>query len=230
VVVLERSDGSRIEYTYDANGCVVRKARIAGGRRDEWQYGWDSRQRLTSMVAPNGAVWRYRYDATSRRLEKLSPVGESWRYVWRGQDMADVLYRPTAEAESVLVERYLHEPGGTCPLLRQDASGAVHYILPDQNDSPSEEVVQGGGSLSWQAGKGTSPRSGRRRAVSGAVVRRRERPALQSVPVLRPRHGAVPQPRPPRPLRWAKPHNLQSVASPHVRSARPDLRTERGGF
>ena len=37
-----------------------------------------------------------------------------------------------------LAETYVHEPGGTCPILRDD--GEVHFILPDQNDSPSEEV------------------------------------------------------------------------------------------
>jgi RHS repeat-associated protein len=100
------------------------------------------------MTAPNGAVWKYRYDATARRIEKHSPTGESWRYVWRGQDMADVLH------EGALVESYVHEPGGTCPLLRQDETGA-HYILPDQNDGPSEEVSAAGGALGWQARKGT---------------------------------------------------------------------------
>ncbi len=153
-VSLDRTDGVRIELEYDANGCVVRKTRLVGGRVDTWRYAWDSRQRMTAMTAPNGVVWNYRYDATARRIEKVSPTGESWRYVWRGQDMADVLHRASSEGEAVLVESYVHEPGGTCPLLRQDETG-VHYILPDQNDSPSEEVSAAGGAPGWQARKGT---------------------------------------------------------------------------
>ncbi len=148
VVSLDKTDGTRVELEYDANGCVVTKTKLRGPQRETWRFGWDSRQRMTSMMRPDGAVWRYRYDATARRIEKQSPTGETWRYVWRGQDMADVLH------DGALVEGYLHEPGGTCPLLRQDETG-VHYILPDQNDGPSEEVDGVSGAVGWQATKGT---------------------------------------------------------------------------
>lgn len=51
-----------------------------------------------------------------------------------------------------LAETYIHEPGGTCPLLRDD--GTVHYILPDRLDAPSEEIGTTG-ELEWVSEKGT---------------------------------------------------------------------------
>jgi len=45
-------------------------------------------------------------------------------------------------------------PGGTCPILRATADGDVWFILPDQNDAPSEEVSPSG-ELAWTARKGT---------------------------------------------------------------------------
>ena len=61
--------------------------------------------------------------------------------------------------DGALVEGYLHEPGGTCPLLRQDETG-VHYILPDQNDGPSEEVDGAAARLGGKPRRARGPRGG----------------------------------------------------------------------
>jgi RHS repeat-associated protein len=145
VVVLSRADG-RTELTYDANGQVVAKTLFRGNERTTWTYGWNARGELVTVTTPNGKVWTYRYDGAGRRIEKRSPTGDKWRYVWMG---AVVLHTLKNDA---LAETYLHEPGGTCPILRDN--GAVHFILPDQNDSPSEEV-SADGNLEWTAQKGT---------------------------------------------------------------------------
>jgi YD repeat-containing protein len=95
-----------------------------------------------TFTTPNGKVWTYRYDGAGRRIEKRSPTGDTWRYVWMGAVLMHTL------KNDELAETYVHEPGGTCPILRDD--GAVHFILPDQNDSPSEEVGADG-KLEWTA-------------------------------------------------------------------------------
>jgi len=145
VVVVSRADG-RTELTYDANGQVVAKTHLRGAERTTWTYGWNARGELVSVTTPNGKVWTYAYDGAGRRITKRSPTGDTWRYVWMGAVLQHTL------KNDQLAETYVHEPGGTCPVLRDD--GALHFILPDQNDAPSEEVGPDG-KLQWTARKGT---------------------------------------------------------------------------
>lgn len=56
-----------IRYDYDAQGRVVQR-REARGR--VWHYHWTARDRLRSIVTPEGEVWRYGYDAFGRRVRK----------------------------------------------------------------------------------------------------------------------------------------------------------------
>jgi RHS repeat-associated protein len=146
VVVVSRSDGSKTELAYDANGQVTSKTLKCGPREECWRYGWNARGELVSLRTPNGKVWTYRYDGAGRRIQKQSATGDTWRYVWMGHVLLHVL------KNGEVAETYVHEPGGTCPVLRDD--GAVHFILPDQNDSPSEEIGPGG-ELEWTAQKAT---------------------------------------------------------------------------
>ena len=145
VVVIAHTD-SRTELTYDATGQVVEKTKLRGSERLTWRYGWNARGELTTVTTPNEKVWTYAYDAVGRRTSKRSPTGDIWRYVWTGAVLLHTL------KNGALVETYVHEPGGKCPILRDD--GAIHFILPDQNNSPSEEVSTAG-TLEWFAKKGT---------------------------------------------------------------------------
>jgi len=145
VVVVSRADG-HTELTYDANGQVTSKTVFRGTDRTTWKYSWNARGELARLTTPNGKEWTYRYDGLGRRIEKRSPTGDTWRYVWRGA----VLLHTLKNGE--VAETYVHAPGGACPLLRDD--GALHFILPDQNESPSEEV-SAHGKLEWAARKGT---------------------------------------------------------------------------
>ena len=147
VVVVARAD-SRTELTYDANGQVVSKSILRGPERTTWNYAWNARGELTTLMTPNGKVWTYRYDGAGRRIEKKSPTGDTWRYLWVGAVLLHTL------KNDALAETYVHEPGGTCPILRATADGDVRFILPDQNDAPSEEVTPSG-QLTWTARKGT---------------------------------------------------------------------------
>ncbi|WP_394848646.1 DUF6531 domain-containing protein [Pendulispora brunnea] len=137
----------KIELTYDANGQVVSKSVIReDGKQDLWQYEWNSRGQLVGLEDPKGGRWAYRYDGCGRRISKKSPTGFVWTYVWIGDLLVHVL------RDGELGETYVHEPYGTCPILRDD--GAVHYILPDQAQAPSEEV-DAAGTLTWAARKDT---------------------------------------------------------------------------
>ncbi len=147
VVVVSRAD-SRTELTYDANGQVTSKSIIRGPERTTWGYAWNARGELVTVTTPNGKVWTYRYDGAGRRIEKKSPTGDTWRYVWMGAVLLHTL------KNDALAETYVHEPGGTCPVLRATADGEVRFILPDRNDAPSEEV-SASGELAWMARKGT---------------------------------------------------------------------------
>jgi RHS repeat-associated protein len=145
VVVVSRADG-QTELAYDANGQVTSKTLVRGAERTTWRYEWNARGELVKLTTPNGKEWTYRYDGAGRRIEKRSPTGNTWRFVWMGA----VLLHTLKNGE--VAETYVHEPGGACPILRDD--GALHFILPDQNDSPSEEV-SAAGKLEWAARKGT---------------------------------------------------------------------------
>ena len=139
-------DGGLTELTYDANGQLIAKTVVQGSDRLRWEYRWNARGELVSLTTPNGKVWTYRYDGAGRRIEKRSPTGDRWRYVWMGAVLLHTLKNDS------LAETYIHEPGGTCPILRHDDK--VHFIIPDQNRAPSEEISENG-ELEWTARKGT---------------------------------------------------------------------------
>ena len=177
------TDGSRTELTYDANGQVASKTVVRGTERTTWKYGWNARGELASSRRRTARTGRIATTASGRRIEKRSPTGDTWRYVWMGA----VLLHTLKNGE--VAETYVHEPGGTCPILRDD--GAIHFILPDQNDSPSEEVTQAASSSGLAEGhvgrgapgtsaqeespssaSGTTPRAGYTTTAFATMIRR----------------------------------------------------------
>ncbi|MCL2723283.1 MAG: DUF6531 domain-containing protein [Polyangiaceae bacterium] len=138
--------GHKTEFEYNANGQVFAKTVARGTEKYTYRYDWNARGELIAVTTPNGKKWEYRYDGSGRRIEKRSPVGDVWRYVWMGHKLLHTL------KNDKLAESYLHEPGGGCPILRDD--GVVHFILPDQNESSAEEVGKDG-RLEYVYQKGT---------------------------------------------------------------------------
>ncbi|MCL2724324.1 MAG: DUF6531 domain-containing protein [Polyangiaceae bacterium] len=145
-VILTGPGRPTTELQYNANGQVVVKTVSSGPEKYTYRYDWNARGELIAVTAPNGKKWEYRYDASGRRIEKKSPTGDIWRFVWMGHELLHTL------KNDKLAESYVYEPGGGCPILRDD--GAVHFILPDQNDSPAEEVGPDG-KLEYVYQKGT---------------------------------------------------------------------------
>ena len=147
LVHVDRSDGSTLLYEYDACGQVVAKTLRRGDQNiATWGYAWNARGELVRFTTPNGKEWHYRYDTIGRRVEKRSPTGDVWRYVWAGAVLLHTL------KNGVLVETYVHEPGGRCPLAR--IADELRYIVPDSVGAPSEELTPDG-RLTWIAQKGT---------------------------------------------------------------------------
>jgi RHS repeat-associated protein len=78
-----------VHYRHDPQGRVVsRQHRTLSGKTLIWRYTWDSEDRLTGVVTPDGARWRYRYDPLGRRVAKLrltddgSGVAEQVDFTW----------------------------------------------------------------------------------------------------------------------------------------------------
>ncbi|MEU8782073.1 putative T7SS-secreted protein [Streptomyces sp. NPDC048637] len=94
----------RIRYEHDGLGRVTlrQKARLSR-KPDTWHYTWNSEDRLTSVVTPDGTTWRYLYDPFDRRISKqrladdTSTVVEQTDFTWDG---------------STLTEQATHAPGG----------------------------------------------------------------------------------------------------------------------
>ncbi|MFE1247707.1 RHS repeat-associated core domain-containing protein [Streptomyces sp. NPDC058735] len=85
----------RINYTYDAQGRVVRRTRrTLSGQRKSWAYTWNAEDRLTGLVTPDGTTWRYTYDPLGRRISKerldsSREVVEAVFFVWDGTRLAE---------------------------------------------------------------------------------------------------------------------------------------------
>jgi|GEM_PF-1390066 len=131
-VILSGPGRPTTELQYNANGQITSKTVSHGTEKYTYQYDWNARGELIALTTPNGKKWEYRYDASGRRIEKKSPTGDVWRFVWMGHELLHTL------KNDKLAESYVHEPGGGCPILRDD--GKVHFILPDQNESPADEI------------------------------------------------------------------------------------------
>ncbi|MEU7340060.1 putative T7SS-secreted protein [Streptomyces sp. NPDC007074] len=91
---ITRAGGVRFEH--DALGRVTlrQKTRLSRGP-DTWRYTWDTENRLTSVITPDGTRWRYRYDPLGRRTAKqrLAADGESVveevRFTWDGLTLCE---------------------------------------------------------------------------------------------------------------------------------------------
>ena len=138
--------GRKLDYEYDANGCVISKTESDANGARTLRLLWNARGQLVAATPHDGRTWRYRYDGCGRRIEKCTPEGHVWRYVWNCSQVVQVLF------DGKVVERYAHAPSGGPAIVRDD--GEVHYLIPDQICGTSE-MVNAKGELEWAATKGT---------------------------------------------------------------------------
>jgi RHS repeat-associated protein len=132
------SDGT-YNYAYDNEGNRTRRIKIATGEITE--YGWDTRNRMTSVVtkASGGSVIKaveYTYDVYDRRIAKSVDGDGSGpntatqeRFVYDGDDIALVF-----DGAGNQTSRYLHGPEVDQVLAEETAAG-MRWALADHQGS-----------------------------------------------------------------------------------------------
>ena len=127
------SDGT-YTYEYDGEGNRTKRTEIATGEVTE--YGWDYRNRLTSVVTKDDtgqiiASAEYTYDVYDRRIEKHvdedgDGLGEAQieRFVYDGDHIALVF-----DGEGNQTHRYLHGPQIDQVLAEETADGQVRWAF-----------------------------------------------------------------------------------------------------
>ncbi|MFI8242604.1 putative T7SS-secreted protein [Streptomyces sp. NPDC085866] len=85
-----------VRYEYDALGRVTLRQKTRLSRKpDTWRYEWDTEDRLTSVITPDGTRWRYTYDPLGRRTSKsrLAADGEivleRTEFTWDGTTLCE---------------------------------------------------------------------------------------------------------------------------------------------
>jgi RHS repeat-associated protein len=133
------SDGT-YNYAYDNEGNRTRRVEIATGAITE--YGWDTRNRMTSVVtkASGGSVIKaieYTYDVYDRRIAKSvdgdgnGPAAATQeRLVYDGEHIALVF-----DGAGHQTSRYLHGPQVDQVLAEETAAGEVRWALADHQGS-----------------------------------------------------------------------------------------------
>ncbi|WP_430382954.1 putative T7SS-secreted protein [Streptomyces sp. P10-4] len=85
-----------VRYEHDALGRIILRQKTRLSRKpDTWRYEWDTEDRLTSVVTPDGTRWRYTYDPLGRRTAKLrlaedgETVVERVDFTWDGTTLCE---------------------------------------------------------------------------------------------------------------------------------------------
>lgn len=132
-------------YEYDNEGNRTRRVEVATGEVTD--YGWDHRNRMTSVVTKNsgGAVIKaveYTYDVYDRRIAKAvdsdgdgAAAATEERYVYDGEHIALVF-----DGEGNQLSRYLHGPQVDQVLAEETAAGDVRWALSDHQSSVRDLV------------------------------------------------------------------------------------------
>ncbi|MFD5396834.1 putative T7SS-secreted protein [Streptomyces sp. NPDC127097] len=159
----------RIRYEHDGLGRVTlrQKARLSR-KPDTWHYAWNTEDRLTSVVTPDGITWRYLYDPFARRIAKQrlgadgQSVTEQINFSWDDSTLTEQT-ASSAGASKEITLTWNHQ--GLTPLTqteRKTAESALlstsqefidqrfFAIVTDSAGRPVELISESGG-IAWQA-------------------------------------------------------------------------------
>ncbi|MCB5912012.1 hypothetical protein LIU39_32475 [Streptomyces sp. SF28] len=85
-----------LRYEHDPLGRVTLRQKTRLSRKpDTWHYTWNTEDRLTSVITPDGVTWRYLYDAFGRRVAKerlgsdAGTATEESQFVWDGAVLSE---------------------------------------------------------------------------------------------------------------------------------------------
>ncbi|MET9533068.1 DUF6531 domain-containing protein [Streptomyces sp. NPDC006649] len=126
----------RVRYEHDAAGRVVlrQKTRLSRGPAT-WRYTWDSENRVTQVITPDGTTWRYAYDPLGRRIAKRrlaadgSAVAEEVLFTWDGTALCEQTTR-AEDSQALVTLTWDHE--GLHPLAQLERAR--------MRDAPQDEV------------------------------------------------------------------------------------------
>jgi RHS repeat-associated protein len=123
--------GAAESFTYDANGNLT-----SDGAKT---YEWDAENRLTAVKQGGNMLASFTYDGLGRRSTKTTG-GITAAYVYDSDDVAE---ERLSGADSGTV-RYYHGAGVDDRFARQNAAGAINYLLADHLGSIVQETNSAG--------------------------------------------------------------------------------------
>ncbi|MYT11589.1 RHS repeat-associated core domain-containing protein [Streptomyces sp. SceaMP-e96] len=153
----------RIRYEHDALGRVTlrQKARLSR-KPDTWHYTWNTEDRLTSVVTPDGTTWHYLYDPLGRRIAKRrltaerQTIAEQTEFTWAGTNLVEETTR-TNGARNAIALSWDH--AGRRPIAQTerkllDAPQAqidqrFFAIITDLIGTPTD-LVEENGNIGWR--------------------------------------------------------------------------------
>lgn len=125
-----------IRYEHDAAGRIMLRQKTRLSRKsDTWNYTWNSEDRLTSVVTPDGTQWRYLYDPLGRRIAKQRlaadgvTVVEQTHFTWDGATLCE---QTTTAAELPRPVTLTWDHQGLRPIAQTERVGAL--------DAPQDEI------------------------------------------------------------------------------------------
>ncbi|MGW1379292.1 putative T7SS-secreted protein [Streptomyces sp. NPDC002446] len=168
-----------IRYEHDAVGRVTLRQKTRLSRKpDTWHYTWNTEDRLTIVITPDGTTWRYLYDPFARRIAKQrlagngESVAEQTDFIWDNANLVEQIARTVDNEESITLT---WDHSGLVPLaqterkLRETDVYAVsdslsHSALPTQTEVDKRffalitdlmgtptQLVSESGAISWRA-------------------------------------------------------------------------------
>lgn len=140
-----------IRYEHDAQGRMTLRERTRPFRNlvETWRYYWDTDDRMTGAVTPEGAHWRYQYDAIGRRVAKQriasdDRVLEQVEFTWDGVRLAEQTHTDGRHLADIRVTTWDYEPGSARPLAQRERSlrrRACQQLVEDQFRSIVTDLV-----------------------------------------------------------------------------------------
>ncbi|MBP2330551.1 RHS repeat-associated protein [Kibdelosporangium banguiense] len=143
-----------VTFGHDPHGrMVLRRQGPAGSTEQTWLYTWDTHDRMTGVITPDGQRWRYLYDPLGRRIAKqrLVPgaepaVAEQIEFTWDGPLLIEQVH--TDAAGRRLVTTWDYHPTDDRPLTQTSSDGRFVSIVTDQVGTPTG-LVDTAGKLVW---------------------------------------------------------------------------------
>nr|MDT0663517.1 RHS repeat-associated core domain-containing protein [Micromonospora sp. DSM 115978] len=161
----------RVRFEYDSQGRVtLRQQKRLSGPPRTWRYAWDTDDRLTGVVTPDGQRWRYVYDPFGRRIAKQrvafdGDVLDEVRFSWDGMQLAEQSreydgrvqswewqpdgHRPLAQIERIPLPGQAASEHGGDDQEQAWYDSRFYAIVTDLVGAPTE-LVDPDGTLAWQ--------------------------------------------------------------------------------